>query len=135
MISAMAAGLAIAQTSAPSGATVKARLQKQLLQSLDLTATQKQQAKTILQNTRQQAQPVLAQIKQQRQSLNAAIQAGDTAQIQPLSTALGTLQGQVLALRSAGKAQFYALLTPDQKAKAQVFAQKVRDVLGDKAKN
>jgi Spy/CpxP family protein refolding chaperone len=131
-ISAMAAGFAVAQTAAPAAAPVKARLQKQLIQSLDLTAAQKQQAKTILQGTKQQAQPLAAQIKQQRQSLNAAIQSGDTAQIQQLSTSLGTLHGQLLAIRSAGKAQFYALLTPDQKTKAAAFEQKVKDVLGDK---
>jgi hypothetical protein len=45
---------------------------------------------------------------------------------------MGSLQGQVLAIRSAGMAQFYALLTPDQKTKAADFQQKAREVLGAK---
>ena len=63
-------------------------------------------------------QPLAQQLQQERQSLKAAVQAGDNAQIQQLSTAMGALHGQMLAARSAGMAQFYALLTPDQKAKA-----------------
>ena len=136
-IGAMAAALAIAQTTpatvAPAApATLKAHLQRQLIKALDLTAAQKQQARTILQATRQQVQPLAAQLKQDRQTLSAAIQAGDTAKIPQISTAMGILQGQVLAIRSAGKAQFYALLTPDQKSKAVEFEQKAREVLGAK---
>jgi Spy/CpxP family protein refolding chaperone len=137
-IGAMAAILAIAQTTttAPAAAgkalALKAHVQRQLIQALDLTAAQKQQAKAILQATRQQAQPLAQQLKQSRQSLSAAIEAGDTTKIQQISTAMGTLQGQVLAIRSAGKAQFYALLTPDQKTKAVEFQQKVQQVLGVK---
>jgi len=134
-IGAMAAALAIAQTTtaAPAApATIKARLHKRLISALDLTAAQKQQAKTILQATRQQVQPLAQQLKQDRQSLSAAVQAGNTAQIQQLSKAMGDLHGQVLALRSAGMAQFYALLTPDQKTKALDFQQKAQQVLGAK---
>lgn len=132
MLGAMAAAMAIAQTAPAAQAPIRAHLRRQLIQSLDLTAAQKQQAKTIFQNTRQQAQPVADQLKQDRQSLKAAIQAGDTAQIQQLSTAMGTLHGQVLGIRSAGMAQFYALLTPDQKTKAAQFEQKAHEVLGGK---
>ena len=135
-IGAMAAALAIAQTTstttAPAAPVLRAHLQKQLIKALDLTAAQKQQARTILQATRQQVQPLAAQLKQDRQTLSAAIQAGDTAKIPQISTAMGILQGQVLAIRSAGKAQFYALLTPDQKSKAVEFEQKAREVLGAK---
>jgi Spy/CpxP family protein refolding chaperone len=133
-IGAMVAAMAIAQTTtAPAApATIKARLQKKLINALDLTATQKQQAKTILQATRQQVQPLTQQLQQDRQSLSTAIQAGNTAQIQQLSKAMGDLDGQVLALRAAGMAQFYALLTPDQKTKAVDFQQKVQQVLGAK---
>ena len=108
VLGAMAASMAIAQTHS----------RKEMLQSLDLTTAQKQQAKSIFQNTHRQVQPLAQQLTQDRQSLRAAIQAGDTGQIQQLSTAMGTLKGQMLGIRSAGMAQFYALLTPDQKAKA-----------------
>ncbi len=129
-LGAMMAGIALAQPAAPAPAKLKARLMKRMIQTLELTPAQKQQAKSILQNTRQQAQPLAQQLKTERQSLNAAIRSGDSAQIQQLSTAMGTLQGQLLGIRSAGRAQFYGLLTPDQKAKAAAFEQKAREVLG-----
>jgi Spy/CpxP family protein refolding chaperone len=130
VISVMAAAMAIAQTNAPAPAPLRARISRQLMLSLNLSATQKQQTKTIFQNARQQAQPLAQQLKQDRQSMSAAIQAGNTAQIQQLSTTMGTLQGQMLAIRSTGRAQFYALLTPDQKAQAAAFEQKAHEVLG-----
>jgi Spy/CpxP family protein refolding chaperone len=114
----MLGAMAMAQTTPAAQAPVKAHGTKELIQAVDLTKAQQRQAKTILRATRQQARPLAQVLKQDRQSLTAAIQAGDTAQIQKLSAAVGTLTGQVLAVRSAGKAQFYALLTPDQKAKA-----------------
>ena len=42
----------------------------------------------------------------------------------------GITRGQVLAIRSQGMAQFFALLTPDQKTKAVDFLAKVKQVLG-----
>lgn len=120
----MSATMALAQTTPAAQAPARANLRRQMIQALDLTAAQKQQARTIFQNTRQQAQPLAQQLRQDRQSLKAAVQAGDTAQIRQLSMAMGTLHGQVLSLRSAGMAQFYALLTPDQKTKAAQFEQK-----------
>jgi len=109
-----------AQAAAPQ-APAKAHSRKEMLQSLDLTAAQKQQARSIFRSTRQTMQPLAQQLRQDRQSLKAAVQAGDSAQIQQLSTVMGTLHGQMLGARSAGMAQFYALLTPDQKAKAAQF--------------
>jgi Spy/CpxP family protein refolding chaperone len=137
-ICAMAAGMAFAQTTTSTTTTatpapgqgLKARLQKGLIKALDLTDAQKQQAKTILQATKQQAQPLAQQLKAGRQALSEAVQAGDTARIQQVAAEVGNLQGQVLAIRSAGMAKFLAILTPDQKAKALEFRQKVQQVLG-----
>jgi len=123
VLGAMAATMALAQTTPAPAAPARNDFRREMIQALDLTAAQKQQAKTIFQNIHQQAQPLAMQLKQDRQSLKAAVQAGDTAQIQQLSTAMGTLHGQVLGIRSAGMAQFYALLTPDQKTKAAQFKQ------------
>jgi len=109
-----------AQTPAAQ-APARAHSRREMLQSLDLTIAQKQQAKTIFRNTRRTVQPLAQQLQQDRQSLQAAVQPGDTAQIQQLSAAMGTLHGQMLGARSVGMAQFYALLTPDQKAKAAQF--------------
>jgi Spy/CpxP family protein refolding chaperone len=132
----LAAGFAIAQTTATpqagaaQGNSPRALVQKRMLQALNLTDTQKQQAKTIFQSARQTAQPLAQQLKQDRAALTAAIEAGDSAKIQQLSTDMGSLRGNVLAVRSQALSKFYALLTPDQKTKAEEFRQKAQQVLG-----
>ena len=135
---ALGAGMVLAQTTtAPKGAGkgngVRAMVRKRLVAALNLTADQKQQAQTIMQAARQDAQPLAQQLKQDRAALTAAIQAGDTAKIQQLSTDMGGLRGQVLAIRSHAMSKFYAMLTPDQKATAVDFLQKAKQVLGQKA--
>jgi len=139
ILGAAAAVMALAQTTtttaapaASQSAGLRAKVRRQLIKTLDLTDAQKLQAKTILQAARQQAQPLAQQVRQDRQSLSAAVQAGDSAGIQHLAQEVGNLQGQVLAIRSQGRAQFFALLTPDQKAKAVDFEQKLQQVLGAK---
>lgn len=125
----VAAAMAIAQTTpqaaapAATPAQVRAHRAHKMMRALDLSPQQKQQAKSIFQNTRQQAQPLAQQLKQDRQSLSAAIQSNNTAQIQQLTAAMGTLHGQVAGIRAAGRAQFLTILTPDQKAKAAAFEQ------------
>jgi Spy/CpxP family protein refolding chaperone len=128
MMGAIAAVMATAQTTTPATPAApapetaqKGHAQKQLMQELALTKKQKLQAKAIRQTTKQQAEPLTQQVKEERQVLSAAVQAGDTPKIQQASTQLGSLQGQVLAVKSEGKAQFLALLTPEQKAKAVEF--------------
>jgi Spy/CpxP family protein refolding chaperone len=133
----LAAGFAIAQTTATpqagaaQGNGVRALVQKRMLQALNLTDTQKQQAKTIFQSARQTAQPLAQQLKQDRAALTAAVEAGDSAKIQQLSTDMGSLRGNVLGVRSQALSKFYALLTPDQKTKAEEFRQKAQQVLGN----
>jgi Spy/CpxP family protein refolding chaperone len=133
----LAAGFAIAQTTATpqagaaQGNSPRALVQKRMLQALNLTDTQKQQAKTIFQSARQTAQPLAQQLKQDRAALTAAVEAGDSAKIQQLSTDMGSLRGNVLGVRSQALSKFYALLTPDQKTKAEEFRQKAQQVLGN----
>ena len=133
----LAAGFAIAQTTATpqagaaQGNGVRALVHKRMLQALNLTDTQKQQAKTIFQSARQTAQPLAQQLKQDRAALTAAVEAGDSAKIQQLSTDMGSLRGNVLGVRSQALSKFYALLTPDQKTKAEEFRQKAQQVLGN----
>ena len=135
-VGAAAAGLAVAQaTTAPQAGAVQAKevhalVRKRVLKALNLTDAQKQQAKTILQSARQPAQPLAQQLKQDRAALTAAVEAGDSARIQQLSTEMGSLRGNVLGVRSLAMAKFYALLTPDQKTKAEELRQKAQQVPG-----
>lgn len=129
-IGAMAAAMVIAQTTkAPNvaAATGKA-LRQQFTASLNLTPAQKQQGQAIRQATKAKVQPLVQQLQQDRQILKDAIQTGDTAKIQQVSSTIGNLRGQVMADRATGMAQFYASLTPDQKVKAQEFYQQMKQM-------
>ena len=99
------------------------------MQALNLTDAQKQQAKTIFQQAHQNAQPIAAQLQQNRDALAAAVKANQTAQIQALATAQGNLRGQVLTIRAGALAQFYQILTPDQRTKADQVQQRIRQRL------
>lgn len=118
-IAAMAAGMALAQTpAAPAQPRRGHAMRQRMMQALDLTNSQKQQAKAIFQQARQNAEPLKTQLKQNREALAAAVKANDTAQIHSLSIQRGNLEGQMLGIRSEARAKFYATLTPEQKAKA-----------------
>jgi periplasmic protein CpxP/Spy len=134
-VAAIAAGMAFAQTppSTPQPATGKApvrdAVRNRLRQALNLTDAQKGQAKTIFQQARQTAQPLRQQLIENRQALSAAVKANDAAEIQQLSTTEGNLRGQVLAIRSGAMAKFYNILTPDQRATADQFQQRIQQRL------
>lgn len=139
MVAALTAGMAFAQTAAAPAATgqaglkLRAAVRQRILKKLNLTDAQKTQAKAILQQAKTAAQPLRTQLQANRQALAAAVKNNDAAQIQSLATSQGSLQGQVLALRSAANAKFYALLTPDQQTsltqmqeKAKALAQQLK---------
>ncbi len=134
-IGALAAGMAFAQApaapAAPAqpakpGVARRLNLRRRMTKRLNLTDAQKQQAKTIFQQAKQSAQPVRDQLKQDRQALTAAVENNDTVKIGQLSTTIGSLQGQLVSIRSSAMAKFFATLTPDQKAKAEQMRQSIR---------
>jgi Spy/CpxP family protein refolding chaperone len=51
------------------------------------------------------------------QALEAAVKANDTATIQSTANSLGQMSGEMMATHALARAQFYAILTADQKAK------------------
>jgi protein CpxP len=123
-VAAMAAGMALAQVPA---APARQAMRGRMMQTLNLSDAQKQQARTFLQQAKQNAQPLMTQLRANRQALAAAVKANDAAQIQSLAAQQGSLQGQLLGIRSEARAKVYALLTPEQKAKADEMREKVRE--------
>lgn len=132
-VAAMAAGMALAQAPAtpaqPRAGKIMAQqaMRKRMFQTLNLTDAQKQQAKTFMQQAKQNAQPLRTQLRANRQALAAAVKANDVAQIHTLAAQQGNLQGQLLGIRSEARAKVYAILTPEQKAKADEMREKVRE--------
>jgi Spy/CpxP family protein refolding chaperone len=133
-VTALAAGMALAQ--APASGTQPAPQQvpfthpacghQQMMQALNLTTAQKEQAKTIFADARQKAEPIRQEMRQNREALYAAVKANDTSQIERLSSHQGELQGKALAIRSEAKAKFYAILTPEQRTKADQMHQQMQ---------
>ena len=104
----------------------RAAMRRHLMEALNLTDAQKQQAKTIFQEARQSAQPLRQELRQNRQALAVAVKANDTAKIQQLSQTEGNLLGKVIAIRTEANAKFYAILTPEQRAKADQIRQQMK---------
>ena len=136
-VAALATGMSFAQQATPAPrpapakpmAGMRARVRNRMMQNLNLTDAQKQQAKAIFQQARQTAQPIRQQLQQNRQAMSAAVKADDTAQIQSLATTQGNLRGQVMAIRAQALAKFYGGLTPDQRAKADQMHEQFRQHL------
>jgi len=126
----LAAGMVFAQVAVkqPAGQGMhsfarRATGHRRMMQALNLTDAQKQQAKTIFQQSRQSVQPVRQQLKQNRQALEAAVKANDKVQIDRLSATQGQLRGQMMAARAEAMAKVYQILTPEQRAKAEQLRQ------------
>jgi protein CpxP len=119
----LAAGMALAQD-APAQNTPHAgrhsaqagSMLDRMAARLNLTDAQKQQAQSIFSEARKSAQPVRTQIRQNRQALAAAVKSDSQADIDRISTSMGPLLAQESAIHSKAFANFYALLTPDQKS-------------------
>jgi Spy/CpxP family protein refolding chaperone len=130
----LAAGMALAQTPAPSTrpAPQKAPFthpvfgHEQMMQSLNLTAAQKQQADTIFGDAKQKAEPIREEMRQNREALHAAVKANNTSQIETLSMHQGELHGKMMAVRSAAMAKFYTILTPEQRTQADQMRTRMR---------
>lgn len=126
-LAALAGSMLLAQTPAPTPGTsphgqhsAAGRLDRMSI-VLGLSDAQKTQAKAIFDAEHQAAKPLFQQVRTLRQSLRKAVTTG-TGDIDQLSSQLGTVTGQLTAIRTKAMAQFYALLTPDQQTKAQAMA-------------
>jgi Spy/CpxP family protein refolding chaperone len=125
----LASGMLLAQSPAPSAPSQppahsrqwhRGQFLEKIAEKLNLTDDQKQHARSILEATRQSAEPVAQQLRQQRLALREAVKAGKSdAEIDQLSSNAGALMGQLTALHTKGFSKIYAILTPDQRAKAQ----------------
>jgi Spy/CpxP family protein refolding chaperone len=117
------AGMALAQNAPVQnsphtgrhGAAQAGSVVDRLATKLNLTDAQKQQAQSIFAAARKSAQPVRAQIRQDKQALAAAVKSGSQADIDRISNSMGPLLAQASAMHAKAFAQFYAILTPDQK--------------------
>lgn len=129
-VAGIGAGLALAQTQAPANPQTPAgqaevhknfrgHMRQRLAEKLNLTDAQKQQAKTIFQETRKQTEPIRAELRQNHKALSEAVKADNKVQIEKLSRSQGELMGRLMTARNESRAKFYSILTPAQKGKLE----------------
>jgi len=116
-VTALAAGLALGQNAPPRNPHARQGPHAGMGAFLNLTDSQKQQAESIFSAARESAASVSAQLKQDRQALAAAAKSGSTAEIDRLANSMGPLIAQSTAIHAKAFAQFYAILTQEQKDK------------------
>jgi Spy/CpxP family protein refolding chaperone len=148
-IAAVAAGIAFAQPpttdtqSDPANTQVQGQEQEQeqeqgrgmwgrmdldrMAQALNLTDTQRTQARTIFEQAAESARPIRQEMRQNRERLSAAAKVSNNhAEIQRLATEQGRLMGKVIAIRTEARGRFYQLLTPDQRVKFDQMHEQMR---------
>ncbi|MGB8536136.1 MAG: Spy/CpxP family protein refolding chaperone [Acidobacteriaceae bacterium] len=84
---------------------------------LSLTSAQAEQATTIFTTEATARQSSRASDRAAHQAMEAAIKSNDAATIQSTATSMGQLAGESMAAHALAQAQFYAILTADQKTK------------------
>ena len=101
----------------PSPAAMAQREVQRYTTLLSLTPAQVEQATTYFTAEATARQNSWASEKTAHQAMEAAIKANDTATIQSTATTLGQMEGEMMAAHATARAQFYAILTADQKTK------------------
>lgn len=116
------------QTGAPTGYSTGSAAKspqmrfKDVATLLDLTPDQQTKGQQIFQNAWNSAQPLIQQFRQNRQNMKSLMQSGNVSQlntqITPLAQKQGSIVSDLVQTRTRAMAQFYSLLTPDQRVKA-----------------
>lgn len=143
VVGVIAAGVTFAQQPAgpPSGGMKMGRCQmggrgptggplmgiRRGLAQLGLTDQQKTQIQAVFAGHKADFQGFAARMKTARQALDGAIWAGtDEATIRAKSADVAAVQADLAVLRAAVHAQVFAVLTPDQQAKATALRQQAQ---------
>jgi len=88
---------------------------------LNLTDAQKQQVKAIREEERAKMKPLAQQLKTGRDQLNALRKSGsfDEAKVRSIAKGQADIQAELTVARERMESRIYALLTPEQRAKAE----------------
>lgn len=99
------------------------------LRGLDLTDEQKAQFKQIMEASREKNKGVFEQLKANRQKLDEITANGafDEAQVTAIAQQQAALHAQMIVERERVKAQIFAILTDEQRAKATEMREKMKE--------
>ncbi len=132
----VASGILLAQTPAPAAPTQppvqhrqwhRGQMFDRMAARLNLSETQKTQAKSVWQSARETSRPLAQQLRQAHVALRNAAKTGKSnAEIDQLAANAGRISGQLTAVRAKAFEKFYALLTPDQRNTADQLGRHFR---------
>ena len=96
-------------------------LWKMFGRKLNLTDAQRNQIKTIVSEERPKMKPLFQQLKAGREQLDALIKSGpfDEAKVRSIAKGQADILANMIVGRERMKSQIYAVLTPEQRAKAE----------------
>ena len=97
---------------------------QRMTKELNLTEAQQAQIKTILQTQHAKIQPLMQQLHQNQQAQSAAVTgAFDETQARTFAGKQTQIMSDLIVERQRTQSEIYAVLTPDQRAKAQQLLQ------------
>jgi Spy/CpxP family protein refolding chaperone len=103
---------------------------------LDLTDAQKTQAKAIMQASHQATKPLAQQLLQGHQAMVEAVKANKSqADLTVIANAQAAIGSQIVVQKALAAEQFWALLTPDQQAKAEKLHDRFLKMFQDRIGN
>ncbi|MFN0112201.1 MAG: Spy/CpxP family protein refolding chaperone [Blastocatellia bacterium] len=96
---------------------------------LDLSDAQEAQIKAILEAEKPKVQPLVAQLAANRKALTEATDNGtfNEAQVKSIADKQGDTLAALIVEKERVKTQIYAVLTPEQRAKAEQFRSRIED--------
>ncbi|HMV50996.1 MAG TPA: Spy/CpxP family protein refolding chaperone [Blastocatellia bacterium] len=96
---------------------------------LDLTDQQEAQIKAILEAEKPKVQPLIVELAANRKALTEATDNGtfNEAQVKAIADKQGDTLAALIVEKERVKTQIYAVLTPEQRAKAEQFRARIED--------
>ena len=126
--------LAVAQRVMQKGMHGPGRGPMMMFRQLNLTDDQKAKVKEIFEANKGTVQPLREQLKANHEKI-AALNGSDDAQLQTLAKQQGDLMAQMIVAREHVKSQVFAILTDEQKAKANELRDQMKQRFQDRMKN
>jgi len=105
-----------------------------MFRQLDLTDDQKGKVKEIFEANKGTVQPLMEQLKANHEKI-AALNGSDDAQLQTLAKQQGALIAQMIVAREHVKSEVFAILTDEQKAKAEQMRDQMKQRFQDRMKS
>ncbi len=100
------------------------RMLHRMTKELNLTDAQQTQIKSILQAEKTKIQPLRQQLRQNEQAENASVSGSfDETQARAFAGKQAQMMTDLIVEKQRTKSEIYAVLTPDQRAKAQQLMQ------------